>query len=94
MNRIKLKGHKFFLKDVWHNFDGAQEVIYERVEEIWSNKNLSTEKVIYFIYENLFSVFSFLLVLKMVVWHKLFVRVNKYFYWSLPRFKKGICFVY
>ena len=49
MNGNKVKVYKKVLKGACYKFDGAEEYINERIEEICSHEKLSIEEVSYFV---------------------------------------------
>ena len=49
MNNIKVKVYKKILKEVAEKYDGAEDFINNRIDEIRSQEELSAEKVIYFL---------------------------------------------
>ena len=52
MSQIELKIYKEILREICHNFDGAEKFINNKIEEIRSLEKPSFEEVIYFVYEN------------------------------------------
>ena len=50
MNNLKIKVYKRVLKEVSEKYDGAEDFINSRIEEICSQEKLSVEEVIYFLY--------------------------------------------
>ena len=50
MNNLKIKVYKRVLKEVSEKYDGAEDFINSRIEEICSQEQLSVEEVIYFLY--------------------------------------------
>ena len=50
MNATKVGVYKKVLQDIYDKFDGTEECIIERTEEIWSPEKLSVEEVIYLVY--------------------------------------------
>ena len=59
MNKTKLNVYKKVLHDVCEKFDGAEEFINLKIEEISCQEKLSVEEVTYFVYEVLRFVVSF-----------------------------------
>ena len=59
MNETKLNVYKKVLPKVCSKFDGAQEFIKEKIEEICCQEKLSVEEVTYFVDERLCFVVSF-----------------------------------
>ena len=59
MLKLKLNVYKKVLHKVCEKFDGAEEFIKEKIEEICWQKKLSVEGVTYFVYERLHFVLSF-----------------------------------
>ena len=53
MNSAKLNVYRKVLQEIWEKFDGAEEFIRDRIQEICCNKNLSAEEITYFAYERL-----------------------------------------
>ena len=53
MNSAKLNVYRKVLQEIWEKFDGAEEFIRDRIQEIYCNKKLSAEEVTYFAYESL-----------------------------------------
>ena len=49
MNNIKVKIYKRVTKEVCKKYDGAEDFINSRTEEICSQEKLSAEEVIYFL---------------------------------------------
>ena len=49
MNYIKIKVYKRVPKEVSKKYDGAEDFINSRIEEICSQEKLSAEEVIYFL---------------------------------------------
>ena len=49
MNKIKIKIYKKVLKNFFEKYDGAEEFINNRIEEIYSQEKLSAEEVICFL---------------------------------------------
>ena len=47
MNYVKLNVYKKVLQEVCEKFDGAEEFIKEKIEEICNNGKLSVEEVTY-----------------------------------------------
>ena len=47
MNNIKIKVYKRVPKEVSRKYDGAEDFINSRIQEICSQEKLSAEKVIY-----------------------------------------------
>ena len=50
MNNLKIKVYKRVLKEVSEKYEGAEDFINSRIEEICSQEKLSVEEVIYFLY--------------------------------------------
>ena len=50
MNNLKIKVYKRVLKEVSKKFDGAEDFMNSRIEEIFSQGKLSTEEVICVLY--------------------------------------------
>ena len=50
MNNLKIKVYRRVLKKVSEKYDGAEDFINSRIEEICSQEKLSAEEVIYFLY--------------------------------------------
>ena len=48
MNKTKLDVYREVLRDVSQNFEGAENVIKQRIEKICERKNKSVEEVFYF----------------------------------------------
>ena len=48
MNKTKLDVYRELLRDVSQNFEGAENVIKQRIEKICERKNKSVEEVFYF----------------------------------------------
>ena len=59
MNKTKLKVYKKVVHEVCEKFDGAEEFIKEKTEEICFQEKLSVEEATYFVYEILRFVVSF-----------------------------------
>ena len=59
INKTKLNLYKKVLHEVCEKFDGAEEFINQKIEEICYQKKLSVEEVTYFFYERLRFVVSF-----------------------------------
>ena len=59
MNKTKFNVHKKVLQEVCEKFDGVEEFIKEKIEEICCQEKLSLEEVTYFVYERLRFVISF-----------------------------------
>ena len=53
MNSAKLNVYRKVLQEIWEKFDGAEEFIRDRIQEICCNKKLSAEEVTYFAYKRL-----------------------------------------
>ena len=51
MNYVKLNVYKKVLQEVCEKFDGAEEFIKEKIEEICTNGKLSVEEVTYFLWK-------------------------------------------
>ena len=47
-NVNKINIYKRVLQEICEKFDGAEEFVKEKIEEIWSNGKLSVEEVAYF----------------------------------------------
>ena len=47
MNNTKLNVYKKVLQEVWEKFNGAEDFIKERIEELCNNGKLSVEEVTY-----------------------------------------------
>ena len=58
MANIKIKVYKNVLKEVAEKYDGAEDFINNRIDEICSQEMLSGEEVIYFLVSFLQSMFS------------------------------------
>ena len=52
MNNAKLNVYKKVLQEVWEKFNGAEDFIKERIEELCSNGKLSVEEVTYLFMNN------------------------------------------
>ena len=52
MNNTKLNVYKKVLQEVWEKFNGAEDFIKERIEELCSNGKLSVEEVTYLFMNN------------------------------------------
>ena len=50
MNNIKINVHKTVLKKASKKYDGAEDFINSRIEDICSQENLAVEEVIYFLF--------------------------------------------
>ena len=48
MNKIKIKVYKEVLKEICEKYDGEEDFLNDRIEEICSHEKLSTEEIIYF----------------------------------------------
>ena len=48
MNNIKIKVYNKLLKEIHEKYDGAQDFVNDKIEEICSHEKLSAEEVIYF----------------------------------------------
>ena len=59
MNKTKLNVYKKVLQEVCENFDGAEEFIDQKIEEICFQEKLSVEEVTCFVYQRLRFVVSF-----------------------------------
>ena len=59
MDNLKIKTYKTVPKEVSKIYDGAEEFINQRIEEICCQENLSLEEITYFVYERLRFVGSF-----------------------------------
>ena len=57
MNNLKIKIYKRVLKDTSEKYEGAEEFINGRIDEICSQEKLSVEELIYLLYI-FFSLFS------------------------------------
>ena len=53
MTSAKLNVYRKVLQEIWEKFDGAEEFIRDRIQEICCNKKLSAEEITYFAYERL-----------------------------------------
>ena len=49
MNSLKIKIYKTVLKEVCEKYNGDEDLINSRIEEISSQEKLSAEEVIYFL---------------------------------------------
>ena len=49
MNNLKVKVYKTILKEVSEKYEGIEEFINSKIEEICSQEKLSGEEVIYFL---------------------------------------------
>ena len=49
MNNLKIKVYRKVLKEVAQKYDGAEDFINNRIEEICSQGKLSAEEIIYFL---------------------------------------------
>ena len=58
INNIKVKVYKIVLKEVSEKYDGAEDFINNRTDEICSQETLSDEEVIYFLIHFLHFMFS------------------------------------
>ena len=59
MDNLKIKTYKTVPKEVSKIYDGAEELINQRIEEICCQEKLSVEEVTYFVCERLRFVGSF-----------------------------------
>ena len=59
MNKTKLNVYKKVLQKVCEKSDGAEEVINQKIEEIYYQEKLSVEEITCFVYERLRFVVSF-----------------------------------
>ena len=59
MNKTKLNVYKKELYKVCEKFDGAEEFVNQKIEEICYQEKLSMEEVICFVYEKLRFVLNF-----------------------------------
>ena len=59
MDNLKIKTYKTVPKEVSKIYDGAEEFINQRIEEICCQENLSLEEITDFVYERLRFVGSF-----------------------------------
>ena len=59
MNKTKLNVYKKVLHKVCEKSDGAEELINQKIEEIYFQEKLSVEEVTCFVYERLRFVVSF-----------------------------------
>ena len=59
INKTKLNVYKTVLHEVCENFDGAEEFINQKIEEICCQEKLSVEEVTFFVYKRFRFVFSF-----------------------------------
>ena len=57
MNNLKIQIYKRVLKDASEKYEGAEEFINGRIDEICSQEKLSVEELIYLLY-TFFSLFS------------------------------------
>ena len=57
MNNLKIKIYKRVLKDASEKYEGAEEFINGRIDEIFSQEKLSVEELIYLLYI-FFSLFN------------------------------------
>ena len=64
MNNLKIKVYEKVLKEVAEKYDGAEDFITKRIDEIFSQEKLSAEEEIYFLVDfySLCSLVSFLTV--------------------------------
>ena len=58
MNNAKLSFYKKVLPEVYEKFDGAEEFIKNKIEEICSNEKLLVEEGPYFVYERLLQLLN------------------------------------
>ena len=49
MNKIKIKVYKKVLKEICEKYDGEEDFLNDRIEEICSHEKLSTEEIVYFL---------------------------------------------
>ena len=49
MNNIKVKVYKKMLKEISEKYEGSQDFINNRIDEICSHEKFSAEEVIYFL---------------------------------------------
>ena len=49
MNNIKVKVYKKMLKEISEKYEGSQDFINNRIDEICSQEKFSAEEVIYFL---------------------------------------------
>ena len=59
MNKTKLNVYKKVLQKVCEKSDGAEEVINQKIEEIYYQEKLSVEEITCFVYERLRFIVSF-----------------------------------
>ena len=59
MDNLKIKIYKTVLKEASKKYDGAEEFMNQKIEEICCQEKLSVEEVTYFVYEILRVVVSF-----------------------------------
>ena len=50
MNNLKIKIYKRVLKEVTEKFEGSEDFINRRIDEIYYQEKVSVEEVIYFLY--------------------------------------------
>ena len=50
MNKTKIEIYQEVLREVSQNFEGVEEFIKQRIQEICDRKKISVEEVIYFVY--------------------------------------------
>ena len=62
MNNLKIKIYKRVLKDALEKYEGAEEFINGRIDEICSQEKLSVEELIYLLYIYIYIFFRFLAV--------------------------------
>ena len=48
MNKTKVEVYRKVLRDVSQNFEGAENLIKQRIKELWEQKKISVEEVFYF----------------------------------------------
>ena len=48
MSKTKVEVYRKVLRDVSQNFEGAENLIKQRIEELWEQKKISVEEVSYF----------------------------------------------
>ena len=62
MNNLKIKIYKRVLKHALEKYEGAEEFINGRIDEICSQEKLSVEELIYLLYIYIYIFFRFLAV--------------------------------
>ena len=62
MNNLNIKIYKRVLKDALEKYEGAEEFINGRIDEICSQEKLSVEELIYLLYIYIYFFFRFLAV--------------------------------